>query len=316
MISLFPPVEPYRRNTLKVSELHTLYFEEVGRADGAPAVFLHGGPGVGIKPGYRQFFDPSFYRIILFDQRGAGKSTPHAELRENTTWDLIADLERLRAHLGINKWLVLGGSWGSTLGLSYAITHPTAVVGLILRGIFLGRQQEVDWLFKFGCSELYPDEWDKFIAPIPPPERNDLVAAYYRRLTGLDDVTKAAAAIAFTRWEAATMCLIPDPRAISDMTDIHNAIANARTECHYMMHRCFLPTDGYLLENSPKIRDIPGRIVQGRYDVICPARSAWELNKALPKADLRLVPDGGHSAFDSGVASELVTATEEFKRFF
>jgi proline iminopeptidase len=316
MNTLFPLVEPYRTGTLKVSELHTLFYEEVGNPQGKPALFLHGGPGVGIKPGYRQFFDSGFYRIVMLDQRGAGKSTPHAELRENNTWALVEDLEKLKRHLGIDKWLVLGGSWGSTLALSYAITYPDSLVAIVIRGIFLARQRETDWLFKQGASEIYPDQWEQFVSIIPHEERDDIIAAYYRRLTSNDERVRIEAAKCFSNWEASTMCLIPDAKAVTDMTEIHSALSIARTECHYTLHRCFMPTDNHLLDNIDKIKHIPCRIVQGRYDVICPPRSAWELHKALPKSELRIVPDGGHSPFDSGMASELIQATEDFKQLF
>lgn len=311
---LYPEIQPYKIDSLPVSPLHTVVYEEVGNPDGRPALFLHGGPGVGILPGYRRFFDPKFYRLILLDQRGAGRSTPHAELRENTTWELVDDLERLRLHCGVERWLVMGGSWGSTLALSYAVTYPESVLGLILRGVFLGRKSEIAWLHHHGASEIWPDAWERFQGFIPVEERGDLVAAYYRRLTSTDPAVSHSAARSWSQWEASTMCLIQDQSAIDEMAEGDSAVAIGRIECHYTHNNFFMKSDNYLLEQTPRIRATPCRIVQGRYDVICPVRSAWDLHRQLPAADLRIVPDGAHSPLEPGMISELVQATEDFKK--
>ena len=311
---LYPEIEPFRTGRLQASALHNLHYEEVGTVNGLPAVFLHGGPGVGILPVYRRFFDPKVYHLVLPDQRGAGKSTPHADLRENTTWDLVEDLERLKSHLGIDKWVVLGGSWGSMLALCYAIRYPESVKGLILRGVFLGRSFETDWLFRRGMSEVYPDEWERFQALVPLEERDDLLKAYYHRLTTGNEEEQLKFAAAWSRWEAATMNLVPDLEAIEKLTDAHTALSIGRTECHYTVNRFFMPTDNYILENAARIAEIPCRIVQGRHDMICPVRSAWDLQKALPKSELTIVPLGAHSPVEEAMAAELVRATEDFKR--
>ena len=311
---LYPEIEPFNTGTLDVTDLHTIFYEQVGNPDGIPALFLHGGPGVGIKPQYRQFFDPDFYNTILLDQRGAGRSTPHAKLEDNNTWSIVDDLEKLRSHLALEPWIVMGGSWGSTLALSYAITYPAAVRGIIIRGIFLGRPFEVDWLFKpGGAAEIFPDGWEKFIGPIPVEERDNLVAAYYKRLTSGDKEETLAAAKAWTAWEASMMNLIPDEAAIRDMIDDDSALSVGRTECHFTLHGFFMKSDNFILENADRIKAIPCRIVQGRYDVICPMRSAWDLHLALPNSDLRIVADGSHSPLDGGMIDELVLAAEDFK---
>lgn len=314
---LYPEIEPYQTGELRVSDLHTLYYEESGNPRGNPVVFLHGGPGGGISPAYRRYFDPAFYRIILFDQRGAGQSTPSAELRENTTWDLVEDIERLRRHLSVERWLVFGGSWGSTLALTYAITHPARVVGLVLRGIFLVRKKEIDWFYQEGASYLFPDAWEKYLAPIPQAERGDLVSAYYLRLTHADPLVRTEAAKAWSIWEATTSHLYPDPVGVRRFEESEErSLAFARIECHYFVNRAFFPEDGYLLRRAPEINHIPTRIAQGRYDVVCPLVSAWELKKAMPAADLRIVPDAGHSSFEPGIARELVQATNDFRTLF
>lgn len=310
---LFPEIEPYHTGYLKVSDRHQLYYEACGNPEGYPVVFLHGGPGGGIQEKYRRFFDPDFYRIILFDQRGAGKSLPYADLQDNTTWDLVADIEKLRHELGIEKWLVFGGSWGSTLALSYAITHPDHVSGLVLRGIFLCRPEEIQWLYQEGASWLYPDSWEKYLAVIPPEERHDLVKAYYRRLTAVEPEIHLAAARAWSTWEAATSKLIPDPELVAAFDQSEFALAFARIECHYFVHDSFFPTKNYLLENINKIRHIPGYIVHGRYDVVCPVRSAWDLHRAWPEAELQIVPDAGHSAMEPGILHHLIRFCEDFK---
>lgn len=309
---LYPEIEPYKVSSLAVSKLHTVTYEEVGRPDGRPALFLHGGPGVGILPGYRRFFDPKYYRLILLDQRGAGRSTPHAELNENTTWDLVEDIEKLRIHCKVDRWIVLGGSWGSTLALAYAEQYPSSVEGLILRGVFLGTQPEIDWLHKYGASEIWPDVWERFSGFIPAAERHDIVAAYYRRLKG-DDSDRVAAARNWAMWESSTMCLVPDPFAITEMTESDAALSIARIESHYTYHKFFFKSPNQLIENASRIAHVPCRVVQGRYDIICPVRAAWELCKVLPHSELRIVPEGAHSPMEPAMATELVRATEDFK---
>jgi proline iminopeptidase len=313
-MGLYPEIDPYTTGTLKVSDLHTLFYEEVGNPGGRPALFLHGGPGVGILPDYRRFFDPEFYKIILPDQRGSGSSTPHAEIVENTTWYVVEDLEKLRIHLGIDKWIVMGGSWGSTLALCYAITYPTSVAGIIIRGVFLARLFEIEWLHQEGgASRIYPDEWDKYQAVIPEEERDNTVKAYFHLLTGDDEKVKIEAARAWTRWEAFTMTLFPDPAAVDTMVSDGSALSIGRIECYYTLNGFFMKSENYILENTGKIENIPCRIVQGRYDTICPVISAWELHKALPGSELEIVPDGSHSPMDAGMVSELVRAAEDFK---
>jgi proline iminopeptidase len=311
---LYPEIEPFRTGRLQVSSLHNVHYEEVGTEGGRPAVFLHGGPGVGILPVYRRFFDPKVYHLVLPDQRGAGKSTPHAELRENTTWDLVEDLEKIKNHLGIDQWVVLGGSWGSMLALVYAIRHPESVKGLILRGVFLGRNSETDWLFRFGMSEVYPDEWERFQTPIPVEERSDLLKAYYRRLTTGTEEERSKFAAGWNRWESATMNVVPDAETIETFTGTSVALSASRIECHYTVNGFFMPTGNYILENAARIAQIPCRIVQGRHDMICPVRSAWDLHKALPKSVLTIVPLGAHSPVEEAMAAELVRATEDFQK--
>ncbi len=310
---LYPAIEPYRSGYLQVSELHRVYFEECGNPAGKPAVFLHGGPGAGCSPKARQFFDPAHYRIVLFDQRGCGRSTPHAELTDNTTWHLVADMERLREHLGIERWQVFGGSWGSTLALSYAQTHPTRVSELVLRGIFMLRRWELEWFYQAGCDALFPDAWEEYLAAIPPAERGDLISAYHRRLTSPDEATRLAAARAWSVWEGATSFLHPDPAHIASSGEDQFALAFARIECHYFVHAGFFEVDGQLLRDAHRLRGIPATIVQGRYDVVCPLRSAWDLHRAWPEADLRIVADAGHSAFEPGITHELVQATDRYR---
>lgn len=310
---LYPAIEPYRSGYLQVSELHRVYFEESGNPAGKPAVFLHGGPGAGCSPKARQFFDPAHYRIVLFDQRGCGRSTPHAELADNTTWHLVADMERLREHLGIERWLVFGGSWGSTLALAYAQTQPTRVSELVLRGIFMLRRWELEWFYQAGCDALFPDAWEEYLAAIPPAERGDLISAYHRRLTSPDEATRLAAARAWSVWEGATSFLHPDPAHIASSGEDQFALAFARIECHYFVNAGFFEVDGQLLRDAHRLRGIPATIVQGRYDVVCPLRSAWDLHCAWPEADLRIVADAGHSAFEPGITHELVQATDRYR---
>jgi proline iminopeptidase len=311
---LYPPIKPYRTGFLRVSDLHELYFEECGNPDGKPAVFLHGGPGGGTDPKMRRFFDPARYRLVLLDQRGCGRSRPHASLAENTTWHLVADIERLREHLGLERWLVFGGSWGSTLALAYAETHPQRVTELVLRGIFLLRRWELEWFYQSegGAGALYPDRWERYVEPIPPAERHDMMGAYYARLTSESAEVRRQAAKAWSIWEGATSYLRARSDYIAKFSEEAYAEAFARIECHYFVNRGFFERDGQLLEEVGRIRHIPAVIVQGRYDVVCPMRSAWDLHRAWPEADLRIVPDAGHSAFERGNLHELVCATERF----
>lgn len=313
MREFYPALEPFNKGMLKVSDIHTLYWEECGNPQGRPVVFLHGGPGGGVHPEQRRFFDPAVYRIIMFDQRGSGQSTPCAELRENTTWDLVKDTEALREMLKIEKWVVFGGSWGSTLALTYAITHPERVKALVLRGIFLCRPSEIKWFYQEGASQIFPDVWDEYLKPIPANERHDMVTAYYKRLTHENSEVRLEAAKAWSKWEAATSRLIMDPKAVDEFDDPEYALSFARIECHYFTNNAFFKTNNWILENVDKIRHIPGVIVQGRYDVVCPATSAWELHKAWPEAKFTIIPDSGHAASEPGTRSALIEATDSFK---
>jgi proline iminopeptidase len=310
----YPEIEPFDRGFLPVSPLHTLYYEQSGNPNGKPVVFLHGGPGGGTNAKCRRFFDPAVYRIVLFDQRGCGKSTPHAELADNTTWDLVADIERVREHLRIDRWQVFGGSWGSTLALAYAQTHPDKVTELVLRGIFMLRRWELEWFYQKGCDALYPDAWEAYLDAIPEVERGDLISAYHRRLTSPDAATRVAAARAWSVWEGATSFLWQDASHIESSAEDEFALAFARIECHYFVNGGFFEHDDQLLRNVDRIRDIPTVIVQGRYDVVCPLRSAWDLHRAWPEADLRIVQDAGHSAFEPGIMHQLLEATDRFGR--
>jgi proline iminopeptidase len=309
----YPPIEPYRTGMLPVSPVHEVYWEESGAPDGTPVVFVHGGPGGGTSPDQRRFFDPSAYRIVLFDQRGCGKSTPHASLEENTTWDLVADMERIREHLGIERWVVFGGSWGSTLALAYAQTHPERVRALILRGIFLLRPKELRWYYQEGASFVFPDAWEAFVAPIPEDERGDLMAAYYRRLTGDDRETRVAAARAWSVWEASTSWLLPSEEHVASFGEDDFAEAFARIENHYFVNGGFFTHPEQLLDGVDRIRDIPCVIVQGRYDMCCPVTTAWDLHRRWPEADFHIVPDAGHAAMEPGTRSLLVEATDRFR---
>ncbi|MBV9958107.1 MAG: prolyl aminopeptidase [Acidobacteria bacterium] len=313
MRTLYDPIEAYDTGMLPVSPVHTIYYEQCGNPEGQPVVFLHGGPGGGVVPEYRRFFDPRAYRIVLFDQRGSGNSTPHASLEENTTWHLVSDIEKLREHLGIETWQVFGGSWGSTLALAYAETHPTRVRQLVLRGIFLCRPKEIQWFYQSGASAIYPDVWEQYVKVIPEDERGDFMRAYYRRLTSDDEAVQLEAARAWSIWEGSTSKLYPDPDVEDHFGDPKFALAFARIECHYFMHNAFFDTDNYLIENVDKIRHIPAVIVQGRYDVVCPMMSAWELHRAWPEADLHITPDAGHSVMEPGNISALVEATDRFR---
>jgi proline iminopeptidase len=310
----YAEVQPYRTGFLDVSPEHSLYFEESGNPNGKPAVFLHGGPGGGTSPRQRCFFDPARYRIVLFDQRGCGKSRPHASLVDNTTWHLVADIEKLRVHLGIERWLVSGGSWGSTLALAYAEKHPDRVSELVLRGIFLLRRWELQWFYQRGASLFFPEAWQAYLAPIPEAERGDLIAAYHRRLTSDNPVLRQEAARAWSVWEASTAHLIQDREYIASCAGDQFSLAFARIECHYFVNGGFLRRENQLIEDVAKIRHIPAVIIHGRYDVICPPESAFELSQAWPEADLRIVADAGHSAFEPSIVRELVAATDRFSR--
>jgi proline iminopeptidase len=313
MKTLYPEIEPFDSGMLKVSELHTIYWERSGNPDGIPVVFLHGGPGGGLIPSYRQYFDPEAFHVILFDQRGSGRSTPHTELRENTTWDLINDIETLRSKFGIDTWFVFGGSWGSTLSLAYAISHPDRCRGLILRGIFLTRKKELDWFYQSGASEIFPDYWERYRDEIPEEERGDFIKAYRRRLTSSDENVRLSAARAWAVWEGSTSKLYPDANLMEHWEGAHEALSLACIECHYFTNNSFFPTENYLLENVGKIRHIPTVIVQGRYDVVCPITSAWELHKAFPEAEFNVIPDAGHSVSEPGITAALVDAMDRFR---
>ena len=308
---LFPDIKPYASQRLAVDDLHTLQVEECGDPDGLPVLFLHGGPGAGCEPMHRRFFDPQRYRIVLFDQRGCGQSTPHAELRDNTTWHGVADIEKLRKHLKIDRWVVFGGSWGSTLALAYAQTHPDRVRGLILRGIFLCRDRDLAWFYQEGASRLFPDLWEHFLAPIPAAERNDLVQAYYRRLTSTNELERLRVAKAWSVWEGSTLTLESNTALVDHFGEARRALGLARIECHYFVNHCFMEPD-QLLRNAGRLRDIPGVIVHGRYDVICPLDNAWALHRAWPEAELRIIGAAGHAASEPGIVDALITATQSF----
>ena len=310
--TLYAPIEPFDTGRLKVSPIHEIYYEQCGNPQGKPVVFLHGGPGGGISSDYRRYFDPKVYRVVLFDQRGSGKSTPHASIEENTTWHLVADIERLREHLNIRHWQVFGGSWGSTLALAYAETHPDRVRELVLRGIFLCRPKEIRWFYQEGASEIFPDVWEEYLKVIPENERADMVSAYHRRLTSDDQAVRLEAARAWSIWEGSTSRLFFDPTMIEKFADPEFALAFARIECHYFMNNAFFSSDNYLIENVGPIRPIPAVIVQGRYDVVCPVTSAWDLHRAWPEAQLNIIPDAGHSISEPGIIDALVRATDQF----
>ncbi len=312
--SLYPNVEPYNVGRLVVSDLHTISYEEIGNPDGRPALFLHGGPGVGISPGYRRFFDPEHYRVVLVDQRGAGRSTPHAEIRENTTWHIVDDLEKIRQELGIENWIVMGGSWGSLLALCYSIKYPASVAAMIIRGIFLGRQFEIDWIHRSrGAALIYPDEWEKYNAAVF--DATDKVAAYCELLNDESKDIRLAAARSWTRWEASIMTLFPDPAALEEMISDHSALSIARIESFFTANNFFLDSENFVLDNADAIATLPCCIVHGRYDTICPPISAWELHNALPNSSLTIVPNGAHSPLDAGMTAELVMAANEFRRY-
>ena len=308
----YPPIEPFASGYLAVGDGHEIYYEQSGNPRGKPALFVHGGPGAGGDVNARRFFDPKGYRIVVFDQRGSGRSRPHASLEANTTWHLVADIERLRAHLKIDRWLVFGGSWGSTLALAYAQMHPNAVSDLVLRGIFLLRQVEINWFYQFGASMLFPEHWQRYLEPIPLEERGDLLAAYHQRLLSADETVRLNAARAWSIWEGATSSLWPNQAREQQFGADAFALALARIEAHYFVNRGFFAAENELLDGVERIRKIPAVIVQGRYDVVCPIDTAWELHRRWPEADFRVVVDAGHSAYEPGITHELIAATDRF----
>lgn len=311
-LTLYPAIEPYKTGTLAVGDGHVLFYEECGNPSGEPVLLIHGGPGGGANPTMRRFHDPAHHRIILFDQRGSGRSTPYASLDHNTTWHLVADMELLRKHLSVNRWQLFGGSWGSTLAIAYAQTHPERVTGMILRGIFLLRRREIDWFYQQGASAIYPDAFEEFQSVIPSAERGDLVAAFHRRLTGTDKAEQLRAAKAWSIWEGSTLAMRQDEARIRAFGSDHYAIAFARIECHYFINGGFLEHDNQLLDNAHRLHAIPGIIVHGRFDMVTPLANAWALHKAWPQADLRIVPDAGHAMTERGNMHELVAATRHF----
>lgn len=311
MPPLYPAAEPFARYRLAPDATHELYVEECGNAQGLPVLFLHGGPGAGCEPYHRRFFDPQRYRVVLFDQRGCGRSTPHAELLGNDTQALVSDIEMIRIHLGVERWVVFGGSWGSTLALVYAQSYPAQVLGLVLRGIFLCRPADIHWFYQVGASHVFPDYWEDYLHPIPEAERDTLVAAYYRRLTGADEVARLAAAKAWSLWEGRTATLRPSTAIVDHFGSAHTALSLARIECHYFMHDCFLQPD-QILRDAPRLADIPGTIIHGRYDMVCPIDQAFALQRAWPRARLHVIGDAGHSATEPGITAALVKATDHF----
>lgn len=311
--TLYPPLAPFRTGMLDTGDGHSVYWEMCGNPDGKPAVFLHGGPGSGCSPDHRRLFDPERYCVLLFDQRGCGRSRPSASLDNNTTWHLVADIERLRTLLGVERWLVFGGSWGSTLALAYAQKHPERVSELIVRGIFTLRRAELLWYYQEGASWMFPDLWEPFLAPIPQAERGDLIAAYRKRLTSADPVVQLAAARAWSLWEGQTITLRPDPASTAKHGDDDFALSFSRIENHYFVHAGWL-AEGQLIRDAGKLAGIPGVIVQGRYDVCTPARTAWDLHRAWPGADFHLIDDAGHAYNEPGILEQLIAATDRFAR--
>ncbi len=308
---LYPDIQPFVSHTLAVEPPHQLHVEECGNPHGIPVLFVHGGPGAGCEPYHRRFFNPEHYRIILFDQRGCGRSAPHASLENNTTQALVADIETIRQHLGIDRWLLFGGSWGSTLSLVYAETHPERVLGLVLRGIFLCRPHEIDWFYQQGASRLFPDHWQDYLAPIPMAERDQMVSAYYQRLNSDNEVERMAAAKAWSLWEGRTSTLKPSQAVVDHFGNPYTALSLARIECHYFMHDTFLEPN-QILRDASRLKGIPGVIVHGRYDVVCPVENAWELHQAWPDSTLKIIGDAGHSASEPGTINALVQATDDF----
>lgn len=311
MRTLHPAIEPYVRHTIEVESPHHIYVEECGSPSGIPVLFVHGGPGGGCQPCHRQYFDPRRYRIILFDQRGCGRSTPHAELEGNTTQALLSDMEALRERLGIDRWLLFGGSWGATLSLIYAAACPERVLGLVLRGIFLCRRQDIRWFYQDGASHLFPDYWQDFVAPVPHSQRTDMVSAYYRLLTGDNEVARLSAARAWSTWEARTSTLRASPSLVQHFSDAYVALSMARIECHYFINDCFVAPN-HILDNAGTLKTLPGTIVQGRYDVVCPMEQAYALHRVWPQAQFEVIDDAGHSAGEPGIVDALVKATDDF----
>ncbi len=311
--TLYPPLRPHAKGMLEVSARHSLYWETSGDRAGRPILFLHGGPGGGTSSDHRRYFDPEAYRIVMFDQRGCGKSTPRGCIDDNTTWDMVEDVERLRRELGIERWLVAGGSWGSALALAYATSHPERVQGLVLWGIFLLRDSEVAWFYQHGASVIFPDAWESFLAPIPAGERDDLVGAYYRRLAGEDPDEQLRAARAWSVWEAAASKLVPDPELVARFDRPDFALAFARVECHYVRHRGFFDQGRLPLDRLDRIRETPAVIVQGRWDVVCPMATAWELHRRWPEADFQVLPTAGHAMSEVALVDALVRATDRFR---
>jgi proline iminopeptidase len=311
-LGLYPPIEPYMQARMTVPGGHEIYYEQSGNPEGIPVVVVHGGPGGGSNPTMRRCHDPRKYRIVLFDQRGCGRSSPHASLDNNTTWDLVADMERIRERVGIERWQLFGGSWGSTLALAYAETHPERVLSIILRGVFLLRDAELGWFYRDGASWLFPDAFEGYLAQIPEAERGDMIAAYYRRLTHADRRVQVEAAKAWSVWEGSTLSLYEDPDRVRHFANEAYALAFARIECHYFVNRGFFEHDGQLLTNAHRLAAIPGTIVHGRYDVCTPIRNAWDLHKAWPRSELRIVPDAGHAMTEPGIVHELVAATRRW----
>lgn len=311
---LYPAIRPYQTHSLAVDDLHCLHIEECGNPNGIPVVFLHGGPGAGIEPYHRRFFDPDLYRIVLFDQRGAGQSTPHAELTDNTTPLLVGDIEKIREKLGIQSWVVFGGSWGSTLALAYGETHPERVQGMILRGIFLCRPRDLHWFYQSGADRIFPDYWQDFLGPIDPEDRDDLMRAYYRLLTGDDEIMRMKAAKAWSLWEGRCATLQHDAKVVDTFSDPHFALGLARIECHYFLNNIFLPEDD-LLNNLERLRDIPAVLVHGRYDVVCPIDQAFAVHERWPGSRLDIIAEAGHSATEAGITKALVLATDEMAQW-
>lgn len=309
--TLYPEIEPYASGHLDVGDGHVIYWERVGTPGAKPAVFLHGGPGGTISPNHRRLFDPELYDVTLFDQRGCGKSTPHAGLEANTTWHLVADIERLREMAGAEKWLVLGGSWGVALALAYAERHPERVSELVLRGVYMLTKAELDWYYQFGVSEMFPDKWERFVAPIPPEERHEMMQAYYRRLTGEDRAVRIAAAKAWSLWEGETITLLPEPATSGRFGVDDFADAFARLETHFFVNAGWLE-EGQLLRDAHRLNGIPGVIAHGRYDMPCPAKNAWALHKAWPESELFLVEGAGHAYSEPGILDRLIYATDKF----
>jgi proline iminopeptidase len=310
VLTFYPDIKPYVKHSLQVELPHVLHVEECGNSHGLPVLFVHGGPGAGCEPYHRRFFDPNIYRIVLFDQRGSGRSTPHAELQGNTTQALVSDMERIREHLGIERWVLFGGSWGSTLALVYAETHPERVLGLILRGIFLCRPREIRWFYQEGANRIFPDYWQDFLRPIPEKERDDLLHAYYRVLTGADEIARMAAAKAWSLWEGRTLTLLENRSVVDHFSDPRTALSLARIECHYFVQDSFLAPN-QILRDAHRLHTIPGVIVHGRYDIVCPLESAWDLHKAWPRAEFKIIPNAGHAASEKGITDALMRAAED-----